>query len=176
MIGLEGKILKSSRLSYRLLNSKDIDDLFCLLRDESVTKPAGFLPAGSMEAFQDFYAQLTQYHTGIAILLQQQLIGYFHVNKYVIDREEFQGKACVSVGFVIGKAYQNRGFGTEALRFLTEYLLTLFDVCVADAFVENVPSKKVIQNSGYTYLEDYSMYFDGIQQEKTCSSYVRLRG
>ena len=79
---------------------------------------------------------------------------------------------CVGVGFVIGKDYQNRGFGTEALTYLTKYLLSVFDACFADHFKENIPSKRVIEKCGYSYREDYSMYFDTIHMDKICSSYI----
>ena len=172
MIGLENKILHSARLEYRLLCEKDKDCLSSILRDRSVTEPAGFLPADSEEAFNHFFAELTQYNTGIAILFENKVIGYFHVNKYTSDKEEYQGMRCVGVGFVIGKDHQNHGFGTEALTYLTEYLLTIFDACFADHFKGNVPSKRTIEKSGYSFCEDYSMFFDGISEEKTCSSYI----
>ena len=105
----------------------------------------------------------------------REVIGYFHVNKYIPDKEEYRALNCVGVGFVIGKDYQNRGFGTEALTYLTEYLLTMFDACFADHFKENIPSKRVIEKSGYSYCEDYSMFFDGIGAEKICSSYIRRK-
>ena len=66
---------------------------------------------------------------------------------------------CIGVGIVIGKGYQGNGFGTEALTFLTEHLLKHYDICFADHFKENLPSKIMIENSGYSYLEDYSIYF-----------------
>ena len=172
MIGLDHKTLHSERLEYRLLRKKDKESLAALLSDRSVTEPAGFLPADSEEACSHFFADLTQYHTGIAILFDHEVIGYFHVNKYIPDQEEYRTMNCVGVGFVIGKDYQNRGFGTEALTFLTCYLMTIFDACFADHFKENVQSKRVIEKSGYSYCEEYSMFFDGIDQEKTCSSYV----
>ena len=173
MIGLEGKTLQSARLTYRLLKEEDKSSLYALLNDASVTVPAGFLPAKSKEAFETFFSDLTKYNTGIALLHHQQLIGYLHVNKYKTNQPEFSGKQCVGVGFVIGRAYQRQGFGTEALTYLTEYLLNRFDACFADHFQENLPSKRTMENSGYTHFEDYAMYFDGIKQEKNCASYVR---
>lgn len=174
MIGLENVTLQSARLEYRLLNDDDREPLSRLLQDPAVTEPGGFRPAQTPAAFDAFYAELTQYHTAIAILHQQELIGYLHVNKYVVEQEPFSKKRCVSVGFAIGKAFQNQGFGTEALKFLTEYLLTRFDACFADHFIENLPSQRVIEKSGYSYFEEYKMFFDALGQEKTCRSYVRL--
>ena len=75
MIGLENKTLTSERLSYRLLDERDKLPLASLLSDAEVTHPAGFLPAKSDAEFNDFFATLTQYNTGIAVLLGETLIG-----------------------------------------------------------------------------------------------------
>ena len=99
MIGLEGKTLHSERLSYRLLSPEDKTALREILSKKSVTEPAGFLPAESAEEFDRFFAGLTRYNTGIAILRENELIGYIHVSKYVPDLPEYRGKNCVSLGF-----------------------------------------------------------------------------
>ncbi len=173
MIGLEDKTLRSKRLTYRLLELSDLDALSELLSDKSVTEPAGFMPANSKEKFNDFFATLTQYHTGIAILSDKTLIGYIHINRYVPDMPEYRGKNCVSVGFVIGKKYQNQGYATETLETITTYLKQSFDYCVADHFLGNESSKRVIEKCGYHYLETYSMFFDELGKEITCLSYIR---
>jgi GTPase involved in cell partitioning and DNA repair len=98
-----------------------------------------------------------------------------HVNPYRDDSEFFRNKKCISLGFVIGKDYQKQGYGTEMLKFLTDYLLLQFDACFADHFSENIPSKKVIINSGYIFNETYTMYFDELHCEKTCDSYFKSK-
>lgn len=173
MIGLEGRTLQSERLTYRLLEPSDRDALSELLSDKSVTEPAGFMPAETKEEFDDFFATLTQYHTGIAILSNETLIGYIHVNRYVPNVPEYHGKKCVSTGFVIGKKYQNQGYATETLDTITTYLKQSFDYCVADHFTDNEPSKRVIEKCGYHYLETYSMFFEELGKEVTCLSYIR---
>lgn len=172
MIGLQGKELQSERLRYRLLENKDKEELFLLLNDRAVTAPAGFLPAESAADFDAFFDRLTRYNTGIAVLMGDTLIGYCHVNRYRPDVPELKEKACVSTGFVIGKAYQKNGYGTEMLRTVTQYLLERFDACFADCFMENDPSRKVIEKCGYRYVEEYKMYFDELREEKNCFSYV----
>ena len=172
MIGLENKILTSERLSYRLLDERDRLTLASLLSDTEVTRPAGFLPAKSAAEFNDFFATLTKYNTGIAVLLGETLIGYIHVNKYVSSLPELVGMPCVSTGFVIGKAFQRRGYGTETLNTLTTYLLGRFSACFADCFDDNPASEKLIKKCGYEYLEDYTMFFDSIGENKTCKSFI----
>ena len=79
---------------------------------------------------------------------------------------------CVSTGFVIGKAFQRKGYGTETLNTLTSYLLGRFSACFADCFDDNPASEKLIKKCGYEYLEDYTMFFDSIGENKTCKSFI----
>lgn len=172
MIGLEDQILRSKRLTYRLLDADDKEVLREILSDKSVTEPAGFMPAASKAEFDAFFAELTQYNTGIAILSGEVLIGYIHVHKYVPDQPEYSGKKCVSTGFVIGEKYQNQGYATETLETVTAYLKQTFDHCFVSHFVNNEPSKKVIEKCGYRYLEEYTYFFEELGKEMTLLGYV----
>lgn len=172
MIGFESRTLQSKRLTYRLLNETDKETLYEILSDKSVTEPAGFLPAESKEAFDKFFATLTKYNTGIAILKDETLIGYIHVCPADDDLPGYHGKKGVSTGFVIGKEYQNHGYMTETLETITAYLMQQFDFCVADHFAGNEASKKVIEKCGYRYVEEYTMFFDELGKDMTCLSYV----
>ena len=82
MIGLEGKTLRSERLCYRLLEESDKSALWALLSDPAVAEPAGFETAKTQAEFDEFFAELTQYHTAIGVFLEKTLIGYIHVNRY----------------------------------------------------------------------------------------------
>ena len=174
MIGLTGKALTSERLNYRLLNHCDKLALKILLSERDVTAPAGFLPSETDAEFDLFFDTLTKYGTAVAVLLKDELIGYFHVNKYNADGC-FADKSCVGVGFVIGKAYQGHGFGKEMLKTMSEYLVSIFDACFGDAFSDNERSVRTLVSCGYQYVEDYSMYFDELGEKKTCKSYVFTR-
>ena len=94
MIGFENRILQSKRLTYRLLNESDKEALHEILSDKSVTEPAGFMPADSKEQFERFFAEQTQYHTGVAILLGETLIGYIHVNDAMEDADRVYTAIC----------------------------------------------------------------------------------
>ena len=159
MIGMENRELHSDRLTLRLVQRQDAQALREMLRNPEVTKPAGFLPIETEEEFESFFSGLTAYHTGMAILAGDTVIGYCRVNKEQLEQPEYADKKLVSLGFVIGKPYQNQGYGTEMLKTITAYLKERFDYCVVDHFVENVPSRRVIEKAGYRYLEDYSMTF-----------------
>lgn len=57
---------------------------------------------------------------GIAILLDQKVIGYFRIFPEKMEEEPYKGKKCAGVGFVLGKEYHRKGYGTELLRFWTK--------------------------------------------------------
>lgn len=172
MISMENKTLRSARLEYRILNEEDKTALRAILANGSVTAPAGFMPAKSNDEFEAFFTSLTVHKTAIAILREGTLIGYVRVNRYVSDDAQYEGKNCVSTGFVIGSTYQKQGYGTEMLAFITKYLKTLFDFCFADCFEGNEASRTVIERCGYKFTEKYTMFFEELNEEKTCLSYV----
>ena len=173
MIGMENRELHSERLTLRLVAPEDARGLREILREPEVTKPAGFLPIETEEEFEAFFSGLTAYHTGIAILAENRVIGYCRVNREELEQPEYRDKKLVSLGFVIGKPYQNRGYGTEMLKTVTAYLKERFDYCVADHFVENTASQHVIEKAGYRYLEDYDLSFKHLNNEhKHLKSYI----
>lgn len=173
MIGMENRDLKSQRLTLRLVEDRDGPALREILRNPEVTKPAGFLPPETEAEFETFFSGLRACRTGIAILADNTVIGYCRVNRERLDIPEYADKNLVSLGFVIGKPYQNQGYGTEMLKTITAYLKERFDYCVADHFVENDASRRVIEKAGYRYLEDYSMTFQHLNDElKYLKSYI----
>ncbi|MCM1289502.1 MAG: GNAT family N-acetyltransferase [Corallococcus sp.] len=172
MIDFENRTIKSERLTYRLLNETDKEALYEIISDKDVAAPAGFLPPNSKEKFDVFFTTLTQHNTGIAILSGETLMGYIHVYPYDDDLPEYREKKGVNIGFVVGKIYQNNGYATETLKTITAYLKQKFDFCIADHFVGNEASRKVIEKSGYHYFETYTMFFDELGKEMTCFSYV----
>ena len=185
MIGLKGRTLATARLTCSLLTEADKPALRVILADPAVTEPAGFRPAADDAAFDEFFAALTAQDTAAGIRLGGTLIGYIHVYpERMGDDPETAGKVCVGFGFVIGKPWQGRGYGTEVLIALTEYMLSAHilrpdgtrapvDYCFADHFEGNEASRRVIGKAGYRYVETYAMFFDGLGREITCLSYAR---
>lgn len=185
MIGLKGRTLASARLTFALLTKADKPALRAILADPAVTEPAGFLPAADDAAFDDFFTALTAYDSAVGIRLDGTLIGYIHVYpERMEDDPVYAGKVCAGFGFVVGKPWQGKGYATEALRTLTEYMLSAqmlrpdgarapVDYCFADHFAGNEASRRVIEKAGYRYVETYAMTFEELGREITCLSYAR---
>lgn len=173
MIGLEGKQLHSEHLTFRLLEECDRAPLFALLQDPAVTMPAGFLPPTTPEAQAAFWQGLTMYRTGVAILLQNQCIGYCHVNPYRTEDPAYREKKNVDIGIVIGSAYHRRGYGRETILTMTEYLLSRFDHVWGDSFADNIASCQLFLSCGFREYGAYDMVFEALGGQKHILSHVR---
>lgn len=175
MIGMENRTLHSQNLTFRLLRQEDKPFLYPILQEPETTCPAGFPPVQTEEAFERFWNDLTQYNTAVAILLEDRCIGYYHVHKYRTDNSERKDKQCVGIGFLIGRRYCRRGFGTETLLTMDAFLLERFDCIFADYFSENTASQKTIEKCGFRFDENYEMFFEKLGEQKQVVSNVLTR-
>lgn len=175
MIGFQGKTLSSEHLTFTLLREAHKADLAKILTEAETTVPAGFQPVTTEEEFEAFWSQLTAYNTAVAILLQGQCIGYYHVNKYVNSDPRYAGQSCVGIGFLIGKNYLRRGYGTETLITMNDYLLTRFDNIFGDYFLENTASRNTLLKCGFTEDDRYEMPFEELGAVKQVVSTVLRR-
>ena len=175
MIGMENRTIHSKNLTFRLLRQEDKPFLYPILQEPETTRPAGFPPVQTEEAFERFWNDLTQYNTAVAILLEDRCIGYYHVHKYRTDNPELKDKQCVGIGFLIGRHYCRRGFGTETLLTMDAFLLERFDCIFADSFSENTASRKTIEKCGFRFLENYEMFFAELGERKQVVSNVLTR-
>lgn len=107
------KEIHSERLHYRNIVESDGAALHAILSDPSITEPAGYQALGSEEEFREFFQNLAEDENGTAILLDQKVIGYFRIFPEKMEEEPYKGKKCAGVGFVLGKEYHRKGYGTE---------------------------------------------------------------
>ncbi|HDR7951934.1 TPA: GNAT family N-acetyltransferase [Bacillus toyonensis] len=96
-----------------------------------------------------------------------------HMLKLGIFKEatnEFIGWCCTGIKeelptpnreimYAISSEYQNTGYATKATKGLIDYLFknTTLDVLNAIALINNVPSNKVIEKCGFTYMSEQTI-------------------
>ncbi|EJR54894.1 hypothetical protein IIM_01834 [Bacillus cereus VD107] len=84
---------------------------------------------------------------------------------FIKDTNEFIGWCCTGIKkelpapnreimYAISNEYQNNGYATKTTKGLIDYLFknTNVDVLNAFALINNVPSNRVIEKSGFTYM------------------------
>ncbi|QWG45255.1 N-acetyltransferase [Bacillus mycoides] len=89
---------------------------------------------------------------------------------FIKDTNEFIGWCCTGIKeeipspnreimYAISSEYQNNGYATKATKGLIDYLFknTNVDVLNAVALINNVPSNKVIEKCGFTYLSQQTI-------------------
>lgn len=159
-----------SSLTYRFITANDKEGYRDILMDPEVTLPAGYLPAENEIEFE-FLFQRMILNKVVSIFLGETIIGYMTI--YPDQLESDKDKKAVGIGFAFKKAYWHQGYGYEMLSYFSKYLKTKVDYVICDAFVENEASNRLIQKCGFQHLEDYTMYFEGLQQNKRCHSYIK---
>jgi [ribosomal protein S5]-alanine N-acetyltransferase len=84
--------------------------------------------------------------TDFAIAVQDEAVGGIGVE---IGRDVFYRSA--EIGYWLGEPYWGLGIATEALRAMTEYAFTTFDLCRlhAGVFEWNPASMRVLEKAGY---------------------------
>ncbi|MED0905644.1 GNAT family N-acetyltransferase [Bacillus cereus] len=89
---------------------------------------------------------------------------------FIKDTNEFIGWCCTGIKeelpspnreimYAISSEYQNNGYATKATKGLIDYLFknTNVDVLNAIALINNVPSNKVIEKCGFTYISQQTI-------------------
>ena len=159
--------LETERLILRPYREDDLDGFYACVSDPEVVRYEPYRPMSREEARQTLASRLDN---GEFWALERKADGAYIGNLYLGQRE-FQS---LELGYELARQYWGKGYATEAVKTVTGYLLSRFDCCFADCFVENVASARVIEKCGYKYMEDYTMFFEALGEEHTCHSYFHM--
>ena len=72
----------------------------------------------------------------------------------------------VEVSYAIAESFRGQGLGTEALIAGTEWVTRVFRLpaVVAITATANVPSRRILERSGYAHVRDELMVFQGVEE------------
>ena len=153
----------SERLSFRRIRPEDSKRIFeCWASDEEVTKYVTWPAHKNVETTEYVvdmwlkeYDDPACYRYGIELKETGGLIGMIDIVGYIDGKPE--------IGYVLGRAFWNRGYMTEALRAMTEYLFSGgFDTILIEADERNIGSNSVIRKNGFVFTH---------QETRPCSSF-----
>ncbi|MFE6138406.1 GNAT family N-acetyltransferase [Bacillus sp. NPDC057893] len=95
---------------------------------------------------------------------------FLKLGVFIKDTNEFIGWCCTGIKeelpspnreimYAISREHQNNGYATKATRGLIDYLFknTTLDVLNAIALINNVPSNKIIEKCGFTYMSQQTI-------------------
>lgn len=147
---------ESERLFYRAFTKNDFDDLFSILGNP---KTCEYLPIkdcyneNQVNRWLDMFASnfsITRKNVTYAITLKNntKVIGYAGCS-YI---KEFN---CNEIEYVFNESYFGKGYASEAARKMKEVAIQLdLKKLVALADINNIPSQKILEKIGYTYIEN----------------------
>lgn len=177
-------IFTSERLTYRPFDMEDLQTYVSLCNEPSRRRWFYFQEPHCLEA--SFWAKeivnniavwsqkinlLTETAgCGVAIVLKRtgQLIGSVSLSKFHGPQDELD---YVEIGYHVGEAYQGNGYATEAAIAAVEWGLSrLRDLgaepkIVGKAEHENLPSRRVLEKAGFTFVmaEQYVSVYEIVE-------------
>lgn len=149
--------LVTSRLRLRKIRMADVESFYTRLGgSEAVTKYMLFQThrtmaesKASIEKWLSRYEAGKCYHWAIALQSTDELIGVIDLLAF----DEKKGRA--SFAYMLGEAFWNRGYGTEAVRAVFDFGFREMELefIEADHMEENGASGAVMRKCGMTYRE-----------------------
>ena len=138
--------IKTNRLIIKSLSINDRKEMIDLLNNNEIKKtymiPDFVNEEESIEYFNKLLnISLNDKHYLNGIYLNNYLIGM--INDVYIDNKE------IEIGYFINPIYWNKGYATEALKAMIDYLFNIgFKRIVTGYFEENIASSRVMAKSG----------------------------
>ena len=155
-IDISNTVLKTERLILRPWRQEDLDDFYEYAKVDGVGQMAGWLPHESKEKTQMILDSFINGKKTFVLELNGKVIGSLGIETYnpekYPDLELLQGR---SIGYVLSKNYWGQGFMPEAVKAVQQYLFETvgLDFLLISHFVWNGQSRRVIQKSGFRYLQ-----------------------
>ena len=153
--------IKTERLLLRAIERNDVQDIYNnWANDPEVTKYLTWnahenvdTTKAVVEAWLEDYKKHDTYRYGIELSGYDHLIGMIDIVGYIDD--------CPVIGYVLGKAFWNKGYMTEAFNAVIQDLFSKgFDKIFIEADERNYGSNRVIEKCGFSFSH---------KETKTCS-------
>jgi len=153
-------MIETNRLTLRLMNEKDIDDMLKIFTDKNVMKSFS-LQSFSREQMKKWVDRnldhQNKYGYGLfSVILKsnQELIG-----DCGLEHTEFEEKPCVEIGYDFLSKYWNQGYATEAAKAVKDYAIgkSNIDAKVICSFIrrDNKASHRVSEKIGMQKVKEY---------------------
>lgn len=159
--GIPWQVIETKRCYLREITLDDLDDLYALYQGKSITK--------YMEGLYE-ERQKEEEYTKAYIKNMYQFYGYgmwIAINKTTgkligragLDNLHLHGKIVLQMGYVVGEAFQNRGYATELCQGILKYAResTEFEEIHCLIRKENQISVHLAQKLGFIWQEEVTI-------------------
>jgi RimJ/RimL family protein N-acetyltransferase len=144
--------LPAVRLSLRWLTGSDVDALYTVFSDPEVMRYWSWLPwtergqaVELLESIEEGFRNQTLFQCGIARREDDRVIGTCSLYNFDL------GNRRAEIGYILGRAYWGKGYATEALTALIEYVFQTFSLHRIEADVDprNAASIRLLERLGF---------------------------
>ena len=153
-------MIRTNRLTLRLMNEDDLDDMLKIFTDENVMKSFNLKSFSRVQMKKWVDRNLDhqkKYGYGLfSVILKsnQELIG-----DCGLEHTEFKEKPCVEIGYDFLSEYWNQGYATEAAKAVKEYATEKINIDrkLLCSFIRknNAPSQRVSEKIGMQKVKEY---------------------
>lgn len=167
----------TNRLHLRQITRKDCEQIFsCWASDKEVTKYLTWHAHQNIETTMQVidywlnqYKKNNCYRYGIELRDTNKLIGMIDVVNYINNDPV--------IGYVLGKAYWNNGYMTEALKAVVNKLFCDgYSRILIEADEKNIGSNSVIRKNGFKFMKKETKQCSKLKPETvTTNWYVKTR-
>lgn len=169
-------MIKGKQILLRHVQFSDIDDLYEYSSQKDVARSAGFIQSGNYLSAKDFYAELDNELAWVIALKNGKVIGNVCLYEQEFDDAE-QIEKRVAVGYALNNKYWNKGYMSEALRRLIEWIKKnhkSIEVIEGYVSVQNIASQRVLEKAGFVVSAIMEIpYFDEQLMKKKVIAYEK---
>lgn len=166
--GIPWQVIETKRCYLREMTLNDLDDLYALYQGKTITQ--------YMEGLYE-ERQKEEEYTKAYIKNMYQFYGYgmwvaIHkstgklIGRAGLDNLHLHGKIVLQMGYVVGEAFQNRGYATELCQGILEYVKeeTEFEEIHCLIQKENKISVHLAQKLGFIWQEELKIHGNYLQR------------
>ncbi|MFJ8353630.1 GNAT family N-acetyltransferase [Bacillus paramycoides] len=153
---VEGKVMRTKRLSMRRPNLEDVDQLYNILKKEAVGQWLAKSRGMSLDETKEYISQLIlhweQYNFGVWLLFKNetdQLLGHCGLRKVDETGE-------TEIMYLLDPEHWGNGYAIEAVDATILYATEAMNLkrIIARVKIANENSKKLLRKQGFTYTFD----------------------
>lgn len=163
--------LETKRTILRNFDNKDLQDLHDYCSQDGVGEMAGWKHHSDLLTSKEMlYRNIINKNIfAIESKENRKVIGHISIN----DDSENGREDTKELGFVLNRNYQNKGFMTEVVYKILDYLfLNNIEYVYACCFQNNIPSKKLIEKCGFTLEQEGVFYSESLNETFKSFEYI----
>lgn len=171
--------METSRLTLRYYREDDLPQVRAFRSDPDAVRFMDDLPETPAQTREWLAGAIhhnrlrprSAYNLAIALAGYDRVIGWIGFG----DSERHPGTGNYGVGFMLGSAYWNNGYASEALAAVSEYIFDSLHGQFISAWCDagNPASARVMTNAGYTFTRQFEDTAPNNGQPRRCLEFSR---